>query len=83
MDGTADSLHRRHRLVWNLKKGDLVKIHYWDPVTHAPLRSYGIVVDRGEYSSQLSLMPSAMVINFNTGIVELHSPASLEIISAA
>jgi hypothetical protein len=40
-------------------------------------------VSRGEFSSQLSLIPSAMVMNFGTGAVELHSPASLEIISAA
>ena len=83
MDGAADSFHRRHRLVWNLKKGDLVEIHYWHAATRRPRRSYGIVINRGEFSSQLSLMPSAMVMNFETGTVELHSPASLEIISAA
>ena len=83
MDGAADSFHRRHRLVWDLKKGDLVEIHYWHAPTLQPRKSYGIVVSRGEFSSQLSLIPSAMVMNFGTGAVELHSPASLEIISAA
>ena len=83
MDGAADSFHRRHRLVWNLKKGDLVEIHSWDPTLNKRKQSYGIVVDRGEFSSQLSLIPSATVMNFDTGLLELHSPASLEIISAA
>jgi hypothetical protein len=69
--------------VWNLKKGDLVEIHYWDTTTLQPAKAYGIVVDRGEFSSQLSLIPTAMVMNFDTGTIELHSPASLEIISAA